>query len=225
MANKAKFSSKLGLIMATVGSAVGLGNVWRFPSEVHDNGGATFVLIYLVALCILGIPVMMAEFALGRGGKSDILGVFKSAAPKSGKYWWMVGGLAVLISYMILSFYMVVAGWTFEYLGQSLTGGLFEGLSEAKGTSLEFFAAKMGETITSSYNPLFWTFGMITLNLVVLLNGVNKGIERMSNMLMPFLFLILLIFAVVSLTLPNSMEGIKFFLQPDWSKLNIDTVI
>lgn len=224
MAKKAKFNSKVGLIMATVGSAVGLGNIWRFPSEVHENGGAAFVLIYLGCLCVLGIPVMMAEFALGRGGKSDILGVFKNTAPNK-KYWWLVGALAVLVSYMILSFYMVVAGWSFEYLGQSITGSLFEGLSETSGTSLSFFVDKMGETITSSYSPLFWTYGMIALNLIVLLMGVNKGIERMSNLLMPFLFLILLIFAVVSLSLPNSMEGVKFFLQPDWSTVSIDTVI
>ncbi|MFI3239740.1 MAG: sodium-dependent transporter [Bacteroidales bacterium] len=224
MAKRAKFSSKIGLIMATVGSAVGLGNIWRFPSEVHENGGAAFVLIYLVCLCVLGIPVMMAEFALGRGGKSDILGVFKNAAPNS-KYWWLVGVLAVLVSYMILSFYMVVAGWSFEYLGQSITGGLFDGLNETEGTSLAFFAAKMGETITSSFNPLYWTYAMIIINLVVLLKGVNKGIERISNMLMPFLFLILLLFCVVSLSLPNSMEGVRFFLKPEWSAVNIDTVI
>lgn len=114
MAAKAQFGSKIGLIAATVGSAVGLGNVWRFPAEAQANGGAAFLLLYIICVFLLGIPVMLAEFSLGRGQRSDAVGVFKSLAPRS--RWWIGGAIAILASYLILSFYMVVAGWTLEYM-------------------------------------------------------------------------------------------------------------
>ena len=123
MSQKVKFGSKIGLIAATVGSAVGLGNVWRFPAETQANGGAAFLLIYIACVFLLGIPVMTAEFALGRGGNSDAIGAFRNVSPDK-KGWWMVGALAILASYLILSFYMVVSGWTLEYLIQSLSGNL-----------------------------------------------------------------------------------------------------
>ena len=122
MAQKAQFGSKIGLIAATVGSAVGLGNVWRFPAEAQANGGAAFLLLYIGCVFLLGIPVMLAEFTLGRGCRSDAVGVFRKLAPRTP--WWIVGGIAILASYLILSFYMVVAGWTFEYMWQSITGDL-----------------------------------------------------------------------------------------------------
>ncbi len=124
MAEKTQFSSKIGIIAATVGSAVGLGNVWRFPSEAQSNGGAAFLLIYIGCVLLLGVPVMLAEFSLGRAGGSDAVGSLKKLSPN--KKWWIAGALAILTSYMILSFYMVVAGWTFEYLWQSITGYLYE---------------------------------------------------------------------------------------------------
>ena len=118
MAKKAEFASKLGLIAATVGSAIGLGNVWRFPAEAQANGGAAFLIIYVACVIILGIPVMVSEFALGRAGGSDAIGSFKNLHAHKG--WWFVGALAILASYMILCFYMVVAGWTLEYLWDSI---------------------------------------------------------------------------------------------------------
>ena len=114
MSTKSQFATKIGLVAATVGSAIGLGNVWRFPAETQANGGAAFLLVYIICVLCLGIPVMLAEFSLGRGGRSDAVGVFKSLSP--GKGWWLVGAVAVLASYLILCYYMVVAGWTLEYL-------------------------------------------------------------------------------------------------------------
>ena len=129
-ANKVKFSSKIGLVAATVGSAVGLGNIWRFPGEVANGGGAAFLIVYIACVFLLGIPVMVSEFALGRGGKSDAVGVFKNLSP--GRKWWIGGMIAIVASYMVLCFYMVVAGWTFEYLWQSVTGNLYNpGTGEA----------------------------------------------------------------------------------------------
>lgn len=212
---KVTFASKVGLIAATVGSAVGLGNIWRFPAETQSNGGATFLFIYIICLLLFGIPCMLAEFSLGRGGKGDAVSAFKNIKPNT--KWWITGALAVLVSYLILCFYMVVAGWTLEYLWQSITGDLYQSMA-GEGLN-QTFHEKMEEYICSDWGPLINTFIMIIINLVILIAGVQKGIERMSNILMPVLFILLLIFCGVSLSLPGSMEGVKFFLSPDFSKI------
>ncbi len=192
MAQKAQFGSKIGLIAATVGSAVGLGNVWRFPAEAQANGGAAFLLLYIGCVFLLGIPVMLAEFTLGRGCRSDAVGVFRKLAPRTP--WWIVGGIAILASYLILSFYMVVAGWTFEYMWQSITGDLYapvQGITSISGIeNLDTqFSAKMQEYILSSTR------------------------------------LLLLIFAGVACTFPKAVEGLEFFLKPDFSKITPSVII
>ncbi len=221
MAN-GSFSSKVGLVAATVGSAVGLGNVWRFPAETQANGGAAFLLVYLICMLGLGLPVMLAEFSLGRGAKSNAEGVFRKLKP--GSRWWLVGGLAILASYMILCFYMVVAGWTFEYLWQSITGSLYE-FSAGAGATESSFSQKMEEYICGDWSPLINTYILIVLNIVILLGGVQKGIERMSNIMMPILFLLLFTFAIVSLSLPNASEGLTYFFKPDFSKINFSVIV
>lgn len=226
MSRKVQFGSKIGLIAATVGSAVGLGNVWRFPAETQANGGAVFLLIYIACVFLLGIPVMTAEFSLGRGGNSDATGAFKNVTPDR-KGWWAVGALAILASYLILSFYMVVSGWTLEYLFQSLTGNLYKADTAIASVADEeaLFGNKMASYITGTYRPLVMTFIMIAANLFVLLRGVQKGIEKMSNIMMPVLFLLLVIFCGVSLTLPKAYEGVEFFLKPDFSAVTPSTVV
>lgn len=222
MAKKATFSSKIGLVAATVGSAVGLGNIWRFPAETQTNGGAAFLFLYILCLIILGVPVMLAEFSLGRGTQSDAVSAFSKLKPHSP--WWITGGLAVLASYLILCFYMVVAGWTFEYLWQSITGDLYA-VNLAKDGMDASFHAKMEEYICSDLSPLINIYVLIAVNIVVLLCGVQKGIERLSNIAMPILFILLLVFCGVSLSLPNSFEGVKFFLTPDFSKITPSVVV
>ena len=222
MAANTQFKSKIGLIAATVGSAVGLGNVWRFPAEAQAGGGAAFLLIYILCVCLLGIPVMMAEFSLGRAGGTDAIGSFRRLSP--GRPWWLIGALAVLTSYLILCFYMVVAGWTFEYMLQSITGNLYApvaataGLSGIEASEVQF-GEKMHEFIQGDYAPLINTYIMIGLNMAVLIGGVSKGIERLSNVLMPLLFALLIVFCCVSLSLPKAAEGMEFFLKPDFSKV------
>lgn len=216
---KSVFSSKIGVIAATVGSAVGLGNVWRFPAEAQANGGAAFLFVYILCVFILGIPVMLAETSLGRAGRSDSVGNFKNLTP--GSRWWIAGTIGLLASYLILSYYMVVAGWTIEYLFDSLTGDLYAGYSGGS----DFFSSKMGAYISSAWNPLIWTYVMIGINLAVLILGVNKGIEKMSNLLMPLLFLLLVILCVASLSLPGAMEGVKFFVMPDFGKITLNVVV
>ena len=226
MSQKIKFGSKIGLIAATVGSAVGLGNVWRFPAETQANGGAVFLLIYICCVFLLGIPVMTAEFSLGRGGASDATGVFRNVTPDR-KGWWMVGALAILASYLILSFYMVVSGWTLEYLFQSITGNLYHADTSTASFPAEeqLFTDRMSQYISGTYRPLVMTYIMLAANLVVLLKGVQKGIEKMSNIMMPILFILLVIFCAVSLSLPRASEGVAFFLRPDFSAVNAGTVV
>lgn len=221
---KNEFASKIGLVAATVGSAVGLGNVWRFPAETQSNGGSAFLLLYVVCVLLLGMPVMLAEFSLGRGGKSDAIGSFMNLSP--GKKWWIVGALAVLTSYLILCYYMVVAGWTLEYLVESVCGGLYDGIAQTSEAGYSaFFGERMGEYINSDGRPLLYTALLLIINAGVLLGGVQGGIERLSNIMMPLLFVILAIMCGVSLSLPSASEGVSFFLKPDFSKIDASTVV
>lgn len=222
MSSNATFTSKLGVIAATVGSAVGLGTVWRFPYEVQNNGGSIFLVTYLVCVLLMGIPVMLAEFSLGRGSGSDSVGAFRRLTP--GKPWWIIGATAVLASYLILIYYMVVAGWTLEYLWMSITNQLYAGIDTAPNRTA-VFSSIMNESLSTGWRPAFWTSVMILLNILVLLRGVKKGIERMANTLMPLLFVILVVFCCVALSLPNAMEGVDFFLRPDFSKMNPQVLI
>lgn len=222
MKSKDTFGSKIALVAATVGSAVGLGNVWRFPAETQANGGAAFLLVYIACVFLLGVPVMVGEFALGRGIKEDAVGVYRRLAGKTP--WWLAGTLPIIASYMILSFYIVVAGWTLEYFFFSVTGDLFQSSSEtiaySWGEACDVqFKEKMTEYIQSDFKPIIFTFIAIILNLLILVNGVKKGIGKISNILMPILFIILLLFCCVSLSLPKATEGLKFFMNPDFSKI------
>lgn len=225
MASNRLFSTKIGLIAATVGSAVGLGNVWRFPAETQTNGGAAFLLVYILCVLLLGVPVMLAEFSLGRGGRSDAIGVFRKLSP--GTSWWLVGAVAVAASYLILCYYMVVAGWTLEYLFESVSGGLFNAVNTS-GENAEMrsaFLMKMEEYVTTDVRPLIFTFAMIAVNIAVLLGGVQKGIEKLSNILMPLLFVILVGMCAVTLTLPDAGEGVRYFLEADFSKITPRVIV
>lgn len=220
-ANGTQFRSKVGLIAATVGSAVGLGNIWRFPAEAQAGGGAAFLLIYILCVCLLGIPVMVAEFSLGRAGRTDVVGAFRAVTPKR-KQWAAVGLLAMATATLISLFYMVVTGWTLEYLWQSLSGDLYGGIGDTPADA-GYFNAKMHEYVETPALPLVFTLAAAGLNLAVLLSGVSKGIERLSNVLMPLLFVLLLVFCGVSLTLPGAGEGLEFFLKPDFAKITPTT--
>ncbi|MDE6481098.1 MAG: sodium-dependent transporter [Muribaculaceae bacterium] len=215
--NNSEFSSKIGLIAATVGSAVGLGNVWRFPAETQAHGGAAFLLVYVICVLLFGIPVMLGEFAIGRAGKSDAIDSYKKLSP--GKPWWISGFLGILCSYLILTFYMVVSGWTLEYLYQSITGELFSPIpGVAEGSNLQF-ADRMQEYVAGVWPPMVWTWITIAICGAVLCMGVQKGIERASNILMPLLFLILIVLCVNAMSLPKAAEGLEYFFNPDFSKI------
>lgn len=223
--NTQGFGTKIGLLAATIGSAVGLGTIWRFPAVVQSQGGSAFLLVYFFCLLLFGIPVMLGEFSLGRAGGPNVIGIFKNLTPKT--HWWWVGFCGLLASYLILPFYMVVAGWGLEYLWLSLSGSLFEGIdfTASSTENCHVFSQRMQEIMNSPTEPVLWTYGMILLNLLILVKGVQKGIEKMSKVLMPILFLLLLVFCLVSLTLPGAMEGVEFFLKPDFSKVTPKMIV
>lgn len=209
--NRTTFATKLGVIAAAVGSAVGLGNIWRFPYEAGQNGGGAFLLIYLICVVVLGIPLISSEFLLGRNAQANVGGTFRKLAPRSN--WKGIGYLSVLSSFLILAFYTVIAGWTLEYVYQALTSG-FDGLSSTQ------LKEAFSDFSSDTYRPLIWLAIFLGANYVIIIAGVKNGIEKASNIMMPLLFLLLLIFCVRSLFLPGAYEGLSFLFKPDFSKLN-----
>ena len=214
--NRAQFATRLGIIATTVGSAVGLGNIWRFPYEAGNNGGGAFLLCYLLCIIILGIPVLCAEFAIGRATQSNIFGAFRQLKA-TGKWHWM-GYIGIFASIMILSFYSVVAGWTMEYLFQSIIGGLNLSGETAFHNNFTNFS-------TSNWRPILWTVIFLFCNYIIVVRGVKKGIEKMSNIMMPALFVLLIIFCINSLMMPQTGEGLKFLFSPDFSKITPNVIV
>ena len=214
--NRAQFVTRLGIIATTVGSAVGLGNIWRFPYEAGNNGGGAFLLCYLLCIVILGIPVLCAEFAIGRSTRSNIFGAFHLL--KASGHWHWLGYIGIISSLMILSFYSVVAGWTMEYLYQSIIGGLNMSNAEA-------FHSHFAQFSTSNWRPIIWTIIFLFCNYFIVLRGVKKGIEKMSNIMMPALFILLIIFGINSLMMPKAIDGLKFLFTPDFSKITPNVII
>ena len=213
----AEFKSKAGVIAATVGSAIGLGTVWRFPAETQAGGGAAFLLVYTACVFILGVPLMLGEFAIGRAGRSDAVGAYRNLSPR--KPWWVVGMASIVVTFLIMIFYMVVGGWTLEYFVQSVTGDLYSGIAGGIKEHDAFFNGKMQSYIVEGYSALIYTVIFILLNIYVLARGVQKGIERLSAIMMPLLFVLLIVFCVVSLSMSGAAEGLRFFLYPDFSRI------
>lgn len=213
---RALFATRLGVIATTVGSSVGLGNIWRFPYEAGTHGGGAFLICYIGFILLLGIPVICAEFIMGRGARANIFGSFRKYSPRG--QWHNVGYIGIVASILILSFYSVVAGWTIEYCIGSLTGQL-------DFASTEDFHRQFVEFTQGNWRPAIWTIVFLLINFAVLTGGVTKGIERVSNIMMPALFVILIAFCINSLMLPGAAAGVKFFFQPDFSAITPSTLI
>lgn len=214
--DRIQFATRLGVIATTVGSAVGLGNIWRFPYEAGVHGGGAFLLLDLFFIFIIGVPVICAEFIIGRHTGSNIRGAFRALAP--GKAWGLVSYIGLAAAILILSFYSVVAGWTMHYTVKSAIG--FSGITTAEGLHAQFDTFASGNTL-----PTIWTLVFLTINYVILSRGVQKGIERMSNILMPLLFVILILFTVNSLMMPGAADGLKFLFKPDFSQITPSVVL
>jgi len=210
------FGSRLGIIFAAVGSAVGLGNIWRFPYMLGSNGGAAFLLIYLLCAILLGLPVMIAEFYIGRHSKSNAAGAFRVLAPHT--KWSVIGYIGVAAAFLILGFYFVIAGWTLEYVFQSLTSSL-------EGKSVEMFNKEFANFSSGVFRPVLWVVVFIAMTHMIITTGVKNGIERAAKFLMPLLFSILIILCIRALTLPGAMAGLDFLFRPDFSKINSSVLL
>ena len=209
MENRGTFASKLGIVLATAGSAVGLGNIWRFPYETGMNGGAAFLLIYLGCMLMLGLPAMLCEFIVGRQAQQNATRAY------GGWPWKIVGYMGVFTGFIIMGFYSVVAGWTLQYVFAAIAGHLQGNADYIR----EYFADFTNHPI----KPVMWTLLFLCITHFVIVHGVQKGIERASKIMMPVLFVLLLVLVVCSLMLPGSMKGVEFLFHPDFSKVTPST--
>ena len=214
MDKRGTFGSRLAIILATAGSAVGLGNIWRFPFMTGQNGGAAFILVYFACVLLLGIPGMVNEFIVGRHAQTNAARAYSQIG---GRKWRFIGYLGILTSTIILGFYAVVAGWCLQYLFASIAGQLNGDPSYV----IAYFRTFSSDPI----KPCLWAIGFVLITHLVVAQGVEKGIERASKLLMPLLLVLLLILVVASCQLPNASAGIEFLLKPDFSKVSRDVFL
>lgn len=207
---RAKFGSRFGLILATAGSAVGLGNIWRFPYMAGNNGGAAFILVYIGCVLLLGIPCMISEFIIGREGASNTARAYTKLS--NGTAWKYIGFMGVLTGFLIIGYYAVVAGWCLQYIFASAAG-------ELQGDP-KYVAGYFSEFSASPVKPVLWTVAILVITHLVVIRGVRGGIEKASKMFMPTLFVLLLGLVVASCNLPGSGAGVEFLLKPDFSKVD-----
>ena len=225
---RAMFATRLGAVAAAVGSAVGLGNIWRFPYETGQNGGAAFLLIYLCAVALLGVPLLIAEFTIGRSAHSNVARAFKKLAP--GTPWYWVGVMGMLVSVIILGFYLIILGWTFSYTFRAIINDFASVVASAQAADPSVDAATVlandfASFSTSPWQPLLWLVISVAANAAIMVAGVQKGIERASNVMMPLLCVLLLMLVVNSFFLPGFVEGCDFLFNPDFSKVSAKTFI
>lgn len=206
---------RLSAILVAAGSAVGLGNIWRFPYIAGENGGGAFLIIYIGCILLLGLPVLLAEFSVGRNTHKNAVGAYRSLSKK----WTFIGYNGLIAPFIVLGFYFVVSGWTLEYLGVSITGHI------ADYTSPETNEALFEKFTLNPWRPILYTLGFILLTHVIIAMGVQKGIERSAKFLMPLLFVVLIILALRSMTMPGGVEGLKFLFKPDFSKVTAATFL
>jgi NSS family neurotransmitter:Na+ symporter len=204
------FGSKFGAILALAGSAVGLGNIWKFPYEVGTNGGAAFLFIYIGFIILLGLPVMLSEFIIGRRTQSNTFGAFRKLAPNS--VWKDFGYLSIITAIIILAFYSTVAGWTLEYVIEAVKNSFQSKTTEELSTQYHSF-------ISSSYTPVIYQILFMCLTGVIVIAGIKKGIEKYTKLLMPLLFILIIAMCIRAVTLDGASEGLKFLFSPDFSKI------
>lgn len=208
--NRGSWGSNIGFILATAGSAVGLGNLWKFPYLVGKNGGGAFVIVYLFLVVLLGFSLMLAEMAIGRNGKSDAYGSYRKLNKKLG----IAGFLGIFTCFVIFSYYSVIAGWIVKYVIEFIKGGIGGDV-----------AAHFGNHISSPVAPIVYTAIVLLVTAFVVLKGVSGGIEKAGKIMMPALFISLIVITVRVLTLPGAMEGVKYYLTPDFSKINGQVIL
>jgi len=214
MEGRDTFGSRIAIVLATAGSAVGLGNVWRFPFMTGENGGAAFILVYLGCVFLLGIPGMVSEFLIGRFAQSNAARAYGSMGHRG---WRFIGYLGILTSTIILGFYAVVAGWCLQYLFASFAGELNGNAAYV----INYFKSSSSDP----FWPCLWAVVFVLITHIVVARGIHKGIEKASKLLMPMLLILLLIIVVASCLLPGAEKGITFLLKPDFSKVNEEVIL
>lgn len=214
MEKRANFGSKLGIILASAGSAVGLGNVWRFPTEVGANGGAAFILVYIACVLLLGVPLMISEFVIGRHTHQNTADAYRQLAPRTP--WVFQGYLGVFTSWFILCYYSVVSGWTLKYLISSITGQVI---------TIEDSDAYFNQFTASPWLPLGCMVAVMLMCHWVIARGVQGGIEKYSKLMMPLLLLIIAVLVICSFSMPGTEEGLRFLFKPDLSKINSSVIL
>ena len=215
MTERGNFGSKLGIVLATAGSAVGLGNIWRFPYMTGQNGGAAFLLMYVACILLLGVPGMISEFIVGRNAQTNAASAYDKLS--KGRPWKLVGHLGILTSTIILGFYAVVAGWCLQYLFASISG-------QVQGDA-QYVQQYFVDFSSSAWKPVVYGLLFILITHLIVVRGVQHGIEKASKLLMPILLILLIVLVVASCMLPGAVEGIKFLLKPDFSKLSSDVML
>lgn len=212
------FTTTLGVLAATLGSAVGLGNIWKFPSLTGQNGGAAFVFVYMICVALIGLPVMISEFIIGRRAGANNVGAFRKLEPSPKKPWYLAGVIGVAAAFLIMFFYTDVAGWVYSYAFKALTGGFANvGVKQTAGV--------FGSFIGSPAGPLMWQWIVLIVISVIIIAGVTKGIERMTKTLLPILFVLLLICDVRALTLPGAFAGVSYLFHPDFTKITAGVIL
>ncbi|WP_315079006.1 sodium-dependent transporter [uncultured Clostridium sp.] len=211
-----KFSSSLTVFLATLSSAVGLGNIWMFPYITGENGGAAFIIIYLICVALVGLPVLISEFIIGRGTRRNVYGAISKITDKKG--FKVIGVFAILATYFMLFFYTVVVGWVYSYVFKAVTGAL-------KGVTLESASTIFYNTSLGPISPIVWQLIALLVGGTILVLGVKGGIEKLTKTLMPVLIILLVVCAFRSLTLPGAMAGMNFLIKPDFSKVHIGVVL
>lgn len=205
------FTTSLGVIAATLGSAVGLGNIWKFPYLTGSNGGAAFIVVYLISTLLVGLPVMISELMIGRQAKANAITTLQKLSPNRAP-WWLIGVSGCLASFLIMAFYTEVAGWVFAYIFKAIFGGILS-------TNPEQTSAAFSSMVSDPVQSLIWQWVVLALVGFIIILGVSKGIERVTQRLMPALFVILVIICIRSLTLPGASQGLAFVFTPDFSKI------
>lgn len=208
--NRGSWNSNIGFVLAAAGSAIGLGNLWKFPYIVGRHGGAAFVVVYLIMIVVLGFPFILAETALGRHARTNMVDAYTTVR----RGWGFVGVFNFLASFFLLSYYGVLGGWVLNYLWQFIKGGVESGSAE------QYFAGFTASTLP----PILWMAVFIALYAVIVSHGITKGIERFSNFAMPLLLIMMIVVGIRSVTLPGAAEGLSFYLKPDFSKINLSTI-